>query len=174
MAKSRLTNKYNPESKSNDATQEIPPEVKRGCSVVGCPLPGTLNPSTRCEESTLFLCTYHDLFSDSDVKHVVINVINHYERLFEIQQAAMQIEPFEFDSIQKNPEKWNLGENIKPKAEENCSQWVSRIKHSVRTAMKSKCLEATTAHRASRKFSSSRTGALSAAVKALTDGSLMR
>ena len=167
----KMTSSYNPESVENDSMTW---ERKRNCKIEGCPMPGTVSSHPLCDDSTLFYCSYHDLFPGADVAEVVTNVLTQHARLFKIQIAAMRLQINEFDALQANPDSCQLGENIKPVSGENYIQWLYRIKHSVRAAVKSKCREAVEHQRAiASSYGKTQPDGLSAALKAITDGSLL-
>ena len=173
----KMTSSYNPEYEAEVKDEETKRKewvAKRHCTVEGCELPGTLHTSPLCVEETKFYCSYHDLFPGSDVADVVTNVLKQHSRLFKIQTAAMRLQINEFDALQANPDSCQLGENIKPVSGENYIQWLYRIKHSVRAAVKSKCREAVERHRAiASSYGKTQPDGLSAALKAITDGSLL-
>ena len=90
---------YNPEPEIDDEEARRKAwEKKRNCKVEGCPMPGTVSDSTICDDSTLFNCSYHDLFPGSDVAPVITDVLNQYVRLLKIQKAAMELNPHEYET----------------------------------------------------------------------------
>ena len=170
---SGFNSSYNPEPEVDDAeSKRLAWEKKRNCRIEGCPLPGTVNSSSLCDDDTLFYCSYHDLFPGSDVAETVTNVLNNHARMLKIQSAAMKINSHEFDTLQAD-HKWKLGENIKPVTGETYQQWRQRITYSVRVALKSKVSDAVKKHRARAGSYHSGGDGVSDAVRALTDGSLL-
>ena len=147
---------YNPDKQNQHDSSK--------CRADGCFLLGTLS-----VDNAPWACRYH-AWAPMGSWRAITEVLQKNRRMFRLLKAVYQLRCDEFDEIQKTGN-WAVDDLIKPVPGECHSAWTYRVHEAVDRVLKSKVAEAVEYSQRNRQ---SEGQSVSAAVKMLTDGSLLK